>query len=350
MQPEGNPPRIVIHGAGSIGCFIGATWQAAGLPVTFLGREDVQAEIAEHGLLVTGIGPHSLALAPEEVRFVTDPAELGQADIVVLTVKSIATAAAARDIARHARKGVAVISFQNGVSNLAVLRDKLPRSRVIHGMVPFNVARLWRGRWHKGVAGDLVAEEDEISRDLAARIGDRPGRLLLSSDMVGLAWGKLIINLNNAVNALSGLTLLEQLKQRDYRRVVAASMVEALEVLETAGIRPAQIGPIPPKLLPHAIAAPDLIFRGLFLRVQKIDPLARSSMADDFKAGRPTEIDHLNGEVVALARKLGRRAPVNAAIADLVRQAEAGVERQWSAPELRAHVLARHAAAPGFGY
>ena len=62
-----------------------------------------------------------------------------------------------------------------------------------------------------------------VTRDLAARIGDRPGRLLLSNDMVGVAWGKLLINLNNAVNALSGKTLLEELSDRNYRRVFAAA-------------------------------------------------------------------------------------------------------------------------------
>jgi hypothetical protein len=74
--------------------------------------------------------------------------------------------------------------------------------------------------------------------------------------MTGMAWGKLLLNLNNAVNALSGLTLLEELQQRDYRRVVAASMVEALDVLKAAGIEPAQIGPIPPKLLRTPLPRP----------------------------------------------------------------------------------------------
>jgi hypothetical protein len=110
------------------------------------------------------------------------------------------------------------------------------------------------GRWHKGVSGALWAEEHEITRALAARIGNSPGALKLVANMRAVAWGKLLINLNNAVNALSGRTLLEQLSDRDYRRVVAASQVEALEILEAAGIEPAQLGPIPPKLLPHALA------------------------------------------------------------------------------------------------
>ena len=205
------------------------------------------------------------------------------------------------------------------------------------------------GRWHKGVAGTLWAEDHAVTRALAERIGKGPGALRLSDDMKGVAWGKLLINLNNAVNALSGRTLLEQLSDRDYRRVVAASQVEALEILEAAGIAPAQIGPITPKLLPHIIAAPDLIFRNTVLKVQKIDASARSSMADDFAAGRPTEIDHLNGEVVKLARSLGRRAPINERIVELVRQAEAGVERNWDAKALHDHVLGDRAV-PGFGY
>jgi 2-dehydropantoate 2-reductase len=168
--------------------------------------------------------------------------------------------------------------------------------------------------------------------------------------MAAIAWGKLLINLNNAVNALSGRTLLEQLKERDYRRVVAASIVEALDLLAAAGIEPAQIGPVPPKLLPHAIAAPNLVFNNVFLRVQKIDAHARSSMADDIRAGRTTEVDFLNGEVVRLAEKLGRKAPVNRAIVDLVKQAEAGVEHLWAPGDLRAHVLHGHKVAPVFGY
>jgi 2-dehydropantoate 2-reductase len=344
-----NDPHIVIHGAGSIGCYIGAAWQLAGLPVSFIGRQAIKDEIAANGLTVTDSERRRLEARPDEVDFSTDPATLARGDVIALCVKSNGTAAAAREIARHGRPGATVISFQNGVSNAEVLGAALPGFNVLRGMVPFNVAHMPNGRWHKGVAGTLWAEDHEVTQKLAARIGKGPGALRLSDDMKGVAWGKLLINLNNAVNALSGRTLLEQLSDRDYRRVVAASQVEALDILEAAGIAPAQIGPISPKLLPHVIAAPDLVFRNTVLKVQKIDASARSSMADDFAAGRPTEIDHLNGEVVKLAQSLGRSAPVNERIVELVRQAEAGVERRWDAKALRDHVLGDRAV-PGFGY
>ncbi|MGQ0660547.1 2-dehydropantoate 2-reductase [Sphingosinicella sp.] len=343
-------PNVVIHGAGAIGLWIGGCWRLSGLPVSFIGRAGVQREIADNGLTLTdGVG-RRIELRPDEVDFSVNPKALKRADIVVLAVKSTGTADAAKEIAKHGRKSATVISFQNGVSNVETLKAALPGFNVLAGMVPFNVAAMGNGRWHKGVAGDLWAEDHDVTRALKERIGDRPGKLILSDDMTGVAWGKLLINLNNAVNALSGRPLLEQLSNRDYRRVFAASQIEALEILKAAGIVPAKLGPFPPNLLPHIIGAPDWIFRRLVLKLQKIDAKARSSMADDLAAGRTTEIDYLNGEVVRLAHKLGRSAPVSETIVALIKQAEAGVELAWEAADLRRYVLYGHKGARGFGY
>jgi 2-dehydropantoate 2-reductase len=343
-------PTIAIHGAGSIGCWIGGCWAAAGLKVRFVGRPSVRGAIAENGMTLTDSAGWRTRLAPEQVDFSLQPKALAKADIIALCVKSTATAEAAKEIAKHGRKGALVLSFQNGVSNGELLRGMLGNSfEVVDGMVPFNVAYLGHGRWHKGTAGDLVAGDAPRTHDLAEQIGDGPGRLRIEADMASVAWGKLLINLNNAVNALSGRTLLEELKARDYRKVLAASIVEALELLKLAKISPAKIGPVPPNLLPHVIAAPDFVF-GQFLKIQKIDAKARSSMYDDLRAGRRTEIDFLNGEVVRLATRLRRRAPVNEAIVALIKQAEAGVEHLWSPEDLRRHVMEAHKGTPLFGY
>ena len=344
-------PKLVVLGAGSVGCFVGGAWLAAGCKVSFVGREKVAAEIAGHGMGLSDGKGWRIHLASDLIDFHTKSAKtLKQADMILLTVKSTGTEAAAREIARHARPGTVVISFQNGVSNADTLRRLLPRFEIVPAMVAFNVARLGPGRWHRATFGELVAQDHPATRTLTARIGERPGKLQLAADMAPVAWGKLLLNLNNAINALSGMTLLEQLSHRDFRRVLAAAMIETLELLKAAGIEPAKLGPIPPRLLPHAIGGGDFIFRNLLLRVMKIDPEARSSMADDLAAGRPTEIDYLNGEVVALARSLGREAPVNAAIVALVKQAELGVERLWSPAELRGHVLEGHRQVAMFGY
>ncbi|MEA3060970.1 MAG: 2-dehydropantoate 2-reductase [Sphingomonadales bacterium] len=343
--------KIVVHGAGSIGCFVGGAWSAAGLDLSFVGRERIRDAVAREGLTLTDYSGWRVRLAPEGVEFGTKPAALAKADVILLAVKSTGTAEAAKEIARNARKGAVVLSLQNGVSNAETLRTLLKgRFEVVQGMVPFNVAYLGDGRFHKGVAGELVAEDTPVTRAIAAKADSGPAALRLSKDMPAIAWGKLLINLNNAVNALSGRTLLEQLRERDYRRVVAASMLEALEVLKAARIEPAKIGPVPPRLLPHVIASPDFIFNNLFLRIQKIDARARSSMADDLAAGRETEVDYLNGEVVKLGEKVGRPTPINAMIVSLIKQREAGVEHLWSPTLLLDHVLEGTRVAPLFGY
>jgi 2-dehydropantoate 2-reductase len=73
-------------------------------------------------------------------------------------------------------------------------------------------------------------------------------------------------------------------------------------------------------------------------------------MYDDLEARRPTEVDHLNGEVVKLAESLGRDAPVNRAIVELVKQRELGVEHLWSSDQLRKYVLEGHRGVAIFGY
>jgi 2-dehydropantoate 2-reductase len=344
-------PRVAILGAGSVGCFVGGAWAAAGVPVTFIGREKIGGAIGENGLTLTDHSGWRVRLAPEQVEFTTKPAALARADVIALCVKSTSTAAAAKEIGRHARKGTLVVSFQNGVSNVETLQRLLKgRFEAVEAMVPFNIAYLGHGRFHKGVAGELTAKDRPATRRLAQKAGSGPASLRLAEDMAAVLWGKLLINLNNAVNALSGRTLLEQLRERDYRRVVAASIVEALEMLDAAGIEPAKIGPVPPRLLPHVIASPNFVFNILFLKIQKIDATARSSMFDDFAAGRETEIDYLNGEVVKLGEKVGLPTPVNSTIVSLVKQREAGVEHLWTPRLLLDHVLDGVRVAPGFGY
>lgn len=332
-------PKVAILGAGSVGCFIGGTWAAAGVPVTFIGRPKISRDLDEHGLTLSDYSGWRVRLAPGDVDYRCGPEALDEAEVIALCVKSGDTAAAADQIVKHADQGTTVISFQNGVSNIDVLEQGLGgRFEIARGMVPYNVAYLGEGRFHKGVAGNLYAARRSGVRRLAEAVTGGPAAIKVSDDMLGVAWGKLLINLNNAVNALSGQTLIDELKQRDYRRVFAAAMREGLDLLKRADIKPANVGQVDPDTLPRMVDSPDFIFNNIFLKRWKIDAKARSSMADDLAAGRKTEIDYLNGELVQLADRLQRAAPVNRAIVDLIRKAEAGAP-PMSATALRTAVL-----------
>lgn len=332
--------RVAVLGAGSIGCFVGGAWQVAGVDVRFIGRPAIGKDITTHGLTLTDQDGWKRTIAATDVDYSTDPSALADADLIALAVKSGATEDAASQIRAHARPGTTILSLQNGISNIDTLEAALGGDfPVVRGSVPYNVAYLGDGHFHKGVAGQLMAEDVPVMRDLASRIGASPAGFILSTDMLGIAWGKLLINLNNAVNALSGRPLMTQLSERDYRRVVAASIREGLGLLAKAGIKPAKVSPVAPALLPNVIGSPDWIFNNLFLKLQRIDVHARSSMADDLAQGRKTEIDYLNGELIALANRLGVDAPVNRRIVAMVRDAEDGGRHDWSPAELRRAVL-----------
>ena len=94
------------------------------------------------------------------------------------------------------------------------------------------------------------------------------------------------------------------------------------------------------QLLPRLLDTPDLLFNNLFSRVWRVDLKARSSMSDDLAAGRKTEVDYLNGELVRLAERLSVDAPVSRAIVDLVHKAEGGAP-PLSPKALRKAVLGR---------
>ena len=92
------------------------------------------------------------------------------------------------------------------------------------------------------------------------------------ADIAAVQWGKLLFNLNNALNALSGLPLAAELGDRRWRRLLAQQIEEALAVLAASGIRPAPIERVPPGLIPFILRLPDAVFRLVARRMLAIDP------------------------------------------------------------------------------
>ena len=329
--------KICIVGAGSIGCYLGGRLLAAGAHVTLVGRARIGNELREHGLTLTDYRNGSWQVPPAEVRFVTDPGAAADADLVLVTVKSAATQSVADALKPVLRAGAIVISFQNGLGNADVLRATLPQHTVLAGMVPFNVMQPGPGAFHQGTGGELEVAASPL---LQPFLGDflRAGLPLAErTDMTAVQWAKLLLNLNNAINALANRPLKEELSQRAYRRCLALAQMEALRLLLRAGIQPAKLTPIPPAWIPRLLTTPDAVFARLGGKMLAIDPLARSSMSDDLAAGRTTEVDWINGEVVRLAERLGQRAPVNAQLSAMVHAAESAAERpSWSGNDLLA--------------
>lgn len=314
--------RIAIAGAGSIGCFVGGMLARSGANVALLARPRVIGEIEEHGLQLTSLdGPEGRVPASQLAALSEKPGVLGGAGVVLVAVKSADTAGMADLIARHAPADAVVVSLQNGVGNAAALREKLPGRRVLGGMVPFNVVASGEGRFHRATSGDIVIERDEAGT--AGRLSVPGLKMRAADNIVGVQWGKLLFNLNNALNALSGLPLRAQLMQRDWRRLYADQVQEALAAIGAEGIRPVSPAPLPVSFMPPLLRLPNALFKVVLGRTLKIDPEARSSMWEDLQRGRRTEIDYLQGVIAEIAGRHGLAAPLSQRIVGLIRKAEA---------------------------
>src|ERR1700682_4812672 len=152
---------IGVAGAGSIGCFVGGMYAASGRRVALLARPRRSGEIASHGLRLTSFEGFDRRIASNQLTLSEHPSILGDVGAVLVTVKSADTADIARIIAQHAPADAVIVSLQNGVGNVSVLRQRLPGRRVLAGMVPFNVIAPGEGRFHRATSGDIVVEQDD---------------------------------------------------------------------------------------------------------------------------------------------------------------------------------------------
>lgn len=310
--------KIVVLGAGSIGCWIGGHLIKGSADVTFIGRERFASQISEHGLQLTHFEREPLHC--ETVDFQTGAHGLAGADIIALCVKSQDTTGAAAQILERA-PDAAVVSFQNGIRNPEILREVLPQENILPAIVPFNVTPTTPGAFHCGTAGPLIIEDRASVQPLAAALEAGGQPVEMKDDIVGDQWAKMIVNLNNGLNTLTGGTLKDGLLQRDYRRALASCVEEAMEVARRNNVELGTFNGRSPAALTKTLRLPNLAYRLIMQTIVKIDAKARSSMLDDLEGGKPSEIDFLQGEIVSKAEKAGMIAPYNAAILEAVTQA-----------------------------
>ena len=318
LPGSGDWPRVVVVGAGAVGCYFGGRLVRAGCPVTFLGRSGPSssfAALARDGLYFDSPEfQESLRLETS-----TDPSVAAGAEIVLLCVKTLDTASAAASLAPHLRAATTLVSLQNGVENAAVIREALraagrsPLPTVLPSVVYVGAAMPAPGHLKHSGRGDLVMGPGadaslvpavECVAQLFARAGV-PCRV--SDNIEAELWVKLAWNCaGNAVSALGRASYGLAGSLEPVRRVMAAAAEEVNAVARAAGVR-----------LPDL----DLVAMGWKL-AGALGP-ATSSTAQDVERGRPTEIDSLNGFVARRGAELGVATPVNHTLWALVKLLEA---------------------------
>ena len=290
----------------------------------FYGREHFVAESHNLGISVQ-IDSQNLQ-NPKPDCF-SDLASISECDVILLTVKATAIPELQAELSQRVRPQVPIIALQNGVGVSAMIAEKLTNP-IYRAIVPFNVIKKTPALFCKATSGALLwPQTDDVNLNFLQKTWLKQGLAVQQiSDVKAVEFGKLLLNLNNALNALSDLPLKQRLLNRALRRVLADAMAEWLLVCDAFAVKPYRFAKVPVHWLPHILRAPTPIFQLLAKQMLGIAPDARSSMWDDFKAGRASEIHFLNGAVVSLGRQVAVATPINAAIVKLVLKREA--ERQ----------------------
>jgi 2-dehydropantoate 2-reductase len=301
--------KIVILGAGAMGSVYGAFFARAGHDVWLLDRSaEHMAAVDQSGLHVTGASGDWQAFP----HATTDPAQVGVSDLVIVAVKGLHLADALQSVPTLRGREGAVLSIQNGLGADRHLRDAVPQEAAFVGIAGgFGASIPCPGHvHHNGTELVSLAPLSQAAlpraRAIAQMWTEAGFRATAVSDAQQMIWSKLICNAAfSATCCVTGLRIGEVLEDANAFSLAVKCATEATEVARALG-------------LSLEIADPADYIRRFGERI----PGARPSLLLDRLAGRPGEIDFINGAVAAEGARLSIPAPVNAALADLVRSME----------------------------
>jgi 2-dehydropantoate 2-reductase len=282
--------RILVVGAGATGGYFGARLTQAGRDVTFLVRPGRAAALRERGLRIIGLG-ESTRIVP---KLVTAPELRGTYDVVLLSVKTTALDQALEDVAPAVGPETAIIPFLNGIAHLDTLNARFGKEPVLGGVVKIistidengDILRL-------APLASLTFGDGPSARDLRALLDVAGFELSVSPDITAAMWHKWVF-----IVTLGALTCLMRGTVGDVAAADGGSLGRAI-LAEAAAVSTAAGFPLPDK----EYAATEAM-------ATKPGSPVTSSMYRDVVAGRPTEVEHVFGDLVSRARTLGVETPL----------------------------------------
>jgi 2-dehydropantoate 2-reductase len=302
-------PRIGIIGAGAMGTLFGYHL-AQGCDVTVLdANPEVNQAIARDGLATNGSAPRRVGVAAH-------PRDLYASQVLFLFVKAVDTLRALRPFAGELNPSSPIVSLQNGVGNEDAIKTALGGAvPVILGITTESSQSTAPGRVRSSEEGHSIIGSTSAAPATSRMVADlltRSGlRASVVYDIRPHLWGKLVANA--AINALSALLDCEAgviPKDPDAAHLAEALAEEAATVAAALKI--------------------NLPFVNPWQYVTQVIALgadAKSSMAYDLESGHVTEIDHINGAVVAFGRRTGTPTPYNDAMVRLIKARETQLSR-----------------------
>ncbi|CAB3395220.1 ketopantoate reductase family protein [Kyrpidia spormannii] len=301
--------RFAVIGAGAVGGYFGGRLVQAGQDVTFIVRSRRRRQLEDKGLVIQS--PDGNWSGPVKA---VESAEGVDADVVLLTVKAYDAEGVWSNLDPLVQRGAAVLPLLNGVRHMDILRRRYGDDAVIGGLCHVEsyldddgvihrssrVQDITFGEW-SGVITPRIEALDEAFR--RAGIGSHP-----SSDIEVALWDKYaFITAVSGTTALTGAGIGVVLGHGSSRAVFQHLVEEAVTTARARGI-----------------SMPDDAVETVMRRAEGFEPGMLASMAKDLQAGRPVEIDHLQGALVEMAREYGVPAPVHEVVYGLLTAAVAG--------------------------
>jgi 2-dehydropantoate 2-reductase len=306
----------VIIGAGAVGGTLAALLLRAGRKVVFVVPPDRAKHYRDSATL------HLSRVNGKSWQFPAPPVHTDLAGLhpqhVYLAVKYRDLAVVTAQLERDLAPGIPIFSCLNGISAVPYLQSHLPNNPVQHLTILYNAACIAPMRYVLTTRPMALLEGDEPElRRALGKAGLRLGR-----GGVEAARGKLLINLNNAICALTNKTFGDMLKEFPLKQAFTLTLDEAVRTLQDAEMRFKLPVPVPYPVYRwiglHTGALPYWLGR----LSGSLSTQAYPSMVADIHAGKSTEVDELNGAIVDIGRQHHLPTPVNTRIVELVKDLE----------------------------
>lgn len=289
--------RIAIIGSGALGSVFGGNLSADGHDVVLYDVWDEHIRtINESGLSMTRPDGTDVIL---DLPATTDPADLGSVDVAFVFVKAIHTDDAMQDVTPHLVKDTEVVTLQNGLSNVDIIRRHVRDDHVYGGYAPVGATLNGPGDvTHTSTmdsGGKLGGPDDNVAELLAATLTQASVPMTAVADPTPHIWSKQLYSVAfKPMAALTGLCIGPLGECEPTMAAMEALVREAVAVADAEGIDIPVENPI----------------TELHGRVETIAD-AKSSMLQDVENERPTEIDHINGVIVSMGDEHGVVTPYN---------------------------------------
>ena len=307
--------KIAIIGPGALGTLLATTLAIKSNPKTPLDlwlldyKPERAKHLNEHGLILEKADQQQSC----KINATADPKEIGPADIIILCVKYPDVASGLQQAAKLAHSESLLITLQNGIGHLELLKAWESSPAIVLGVTAMGANLVSPG--HVRYAGSGLTRIGFLKSASFARslLLAKVCNLLnycgmetaIVDDILDYVWTKLLINVGiNALTAIHRCPNGELLESDDTKSILAAAVKEGDAVARAMGIN-----------------LPDDPLT-MTLDVCKKTAHNLSSMLQDINNKRPTEIDSINGEIVAAGKKLGIPVPVNEELLQRVKDIE----------------------------